>query len=195
MNIPQLQLDVVPLPITQVQLVQKQLGGAASTPVHHKGEQACIQLRVREGVVSKAQDSSHHSLSYPSHVSQEPSSKDYPQPGWGHPSSPPGQHPLYPIEHSPRLESKSRGLHLTSPSCSSCPRGCALGYQRAGSLPPALCPSKLGTWQRRVVYWPACACSSTPSSWRVRNASPTYHGTEIFTSLLNSQDRRPLPWK
>lgn len=44
-DVPQLQLEVMPFPITELQLVQEEAGAAPGPPAHHEGEQAPSQLQ------------------------------------------------------------------------------------------------------------------------------------------------------
>jgi len=44
-DVPQLQLEVMPSPIAEPQLVQEEAGAAPGPPAHHEGEQAPSQLR------------------------------------------------------------------------------------------------------------------------------------------------------
>lgn len=51
------------------------------------------------------------------------------------------------------------------------------------------------TWNSRLVYWPAWACSSVPSLDRVLNTRPRYQGVEMVTSFFKSHQRTLLPRK
>lgn len=51
------------------------------------------------------------------------------------------------------------------------------------------------TWNNRLVYWPAWACSSVPSRARVLNTRPRYQGVEMVTWFFRSHQRALFPRK